>query len=62
MKAAHHMLGAAVILSREPEIKVEVTCLTERVKETLSAIRKIYLYEEPVINVIPLHMIGIERI
>ena len=37
-----------------PELKVEVTCPTERVDRTVEAVKQIHPYEEPVINVIPL--------
>ena len=43
----------------EPELKVEVTCRTERVEETLVAIKAVHPYEEPVINVIPLCRTGL---
>ena len=43
----------------EPELKVEVTCRTKRVEETLEAIRAVHPYEEPVINVIPLYRTGL---
>lgn len=43
----------------EPELKVEVTCRTERVEETLRAVKAIHPYEEPVINVIPLYRTGL---
>ena len=33
---------------------------TERLKETLAAIKKVHPYEEPVINVIPLYMTGMD--
>ena len=47
-------------VSTEPEIKAEVTCQTEKVKETLRAIKEVHPYEEPVINVIPLYMTGMD--
>ncbi len=47
-------LGEPGALSREPELKVEVTCLACRVDETVEAVKRIHPYEEPVINVIPL--------
>lgn len=47
-------LGQAGEISREPELKVEVTCCTEQVDGTVEAVKKIHPYEEPVINVIPL--------
>lgn len=48
-------LGSIGEISAEPELKVEVTCHTERVDETVEAVKKIHPYEEPVINVIPLY-------
>ena len=47
-------LGQPGVLSTEPELKVEVTCTTERVDQTVEAIKAVHPYEEPVINVIPL--------
>lgn len=47
-------LGEENIVSAEPELKVEVTCLREKVDTTVEAIKKVHPYEEPVINVIPL--------
>lgn len=47
-------LGHVGEISREPELKVEVTCRTEQVDGTVEAVKKIHPYEEPVINVIPL--------
>ena len=43
----------------EPELKVEVTCWTKRVEETLKAVKVVHPYEEPVINVIPLYRTGL---
>lgn len=51
--------GAAGTLSREPELKVEVTIRSERLGETLESIRAVHPYEEPVINVIPLIATGL---
>ena len=48
-------LGHPGVLSTEPELKVEVTCPTERVDRTVEAIKAVHPYEEPVINVIPLY-------
>lgn len=48
-------LGKVGQLCEEPELKVEVTCLRERVEETIAAIKRVHPYEEPVINVIPLY-------
>ena len=47
-------LGSAGEISREPELKVEVTVRAERVDETIAAIKRVHPYEEPVINAIPL--------
>jgi uncharacterized protein YbbK (DUF523 family) len=47
-------LGSVGELSREPELKVEVTVRAARVDETIAAIRRVHPYEEPVINAIPL--------
>ena len=48
-------IGEENTVSSEPELKVEVTCLREKVEITVEAIKKIHPYEEPVINVIPLY-------
>ena len=42
-------------ISEEPELKVEVTIKTERLKDTIAAVKTVHPYEEPVINVIPLY-------
>lgn len=47
--------GQEDIVSAEPELKVEVTCLRKKVDTTIEAIKKVHPYEEPVINVIPLY-------
>ena len=51
-------IGVQGEICRTPEIKVEVTCPTERVDSIIAAIRRIHPYEEPVINAIPLYRIG----
>lgn len=43
----------------EPELKVEVTCRTERVEEAVRAVKAVHPYEEPVIHVIPLYRTGL---
>ncbi len=48
-------------ISREPELKVEVACLAARLRETMAAVKEIHPYEEPVINVIPLFMTGLDE-
>lgn len=52
-------LGQENVLSTESELKVEVTCLREKLEETLAAVKEVHPYEEPVINVIPLYQVGI---
>ena len=51
-------LGEVDRLSREKELKVEVTIRREKVSLTIAAIRAAHPYEEPVINVIPLYAVG----
>lgn len=41
-------------LSQEQELKIEVCCRGERLRETLAAVKEAHPYEEPVINVLPL--------
>ena len=48
-------IGEANALSSENELKVEVTCLRDKIDATVDAIKKIHPYEVPVINVIPLY-------
>ena len=52
-------LGCEGRISSEPELKVEVTCRTERVDETIAAVKRVHPYEEPVINAIPLYRVGL---
>ena len=59
LEGTNPYLGTQGELCREPELKVEVTCLTERVPETVTAVKRIHPYEEPVINVIPLYLTGL---
>lgn len=40
------------------ELKVEVICRTDKVDETIRAVKKVHPYEVPVINVIPLYRTG----
>ena len=47
--------GTVGQLSRQPEVKVEVTCAAAQVEQVLAAIRRAHPYEEPVVNVIPLY-------
>lgn len=60
LKGSAPYIGRCGRISSEPELKVEVTCLTARLKETMKAVKEVHPYEEPVINVIPLYMTGVE--
>ena len=46
-------------ISSEPELKVEVTCPTERVDAVIAAVKAAHPYEEPVICAIPLYRTGL---
>lgn len=59
LEGASPYLGTLGELCWEQEIKVEVTCRTAQLEETLEAVRRVHPYEEPVINVIPLWGTGI---
>ena len=59
LPGTHPYLGSQGAVCRQPELKVEVTCLTAEVARTLAAIRAVHPYEEPVINVIPLYCTGL---
>ena len=50
-------IGTPFEWSQEDELKIEVNVTSEDVAETVSTIRKIHPYEEPVINVIKLERI-----
>ncbi|MCC8025891.1 MAG: cytochrome C biogenesis protein [Clostridium sp.] len=60
LEGSQPYVGAWGNISMEPELKVELTCLRERVKETVAAVKEVHPYEEPVINVIPLFMTGMD--
>ena len=48
-------IGKAGEISCEREVKVEVTVYTEKVEETIRAIKEVHPYEEPVINALPIY-------
>ena len=48
-------LGTIGEVCTAPELKVEVTCPTERVDAVVEAVKRVHPYEEPVINVLPLY-------
>lgn len=62
LEGAHPYQGARNIVSEEPELKVEVTCLMEHLDETMRAIREVLPYEEPVVNVLPLLLTGMDLV
>lgn len=51
----HPYIGRECEISEAPEIKIEVVIETQKLAETLSAIRAVHPYEEPLINVLPLY-------
>jgi len=59
LAGTHPYLGTIGSVEEAPELKVEVTCLTEKVEETIAAVKAVHPYEEPVINVIPLYRTGL---
>lgn len=59
LDGAEPYLGEVGALCTQPELKVEVTCSTARLEETLAAVKAVHPYEEPVINVIPLWRTGL---
>ena len=48
-------LGTIGEVCTAPELKVVVTCPTERVDAVVEAVKRVHPYEEPVINVLPLY-------
>jgi len=46
--------GEIGVLCEADEYKVEVCCLTEKLEQTINAVKAVHPYEEPVINIIPL--------
>ncbi|MBQ9526760.1 MAG: divalent cation tolerance protein CutA [Fretibacterium sp.] len=51
-------IGRVGEVSEEPELKVEVTCRMDKLDETITAVKRVHPYEEPVINAIPLIRTG----
>ena len=58
LPGSHPYNGEENKLCTGKEYKVEVICRTEKVDETIRAIKKVHPYEVPVINVIPLYRTG----
>ena len=46
-------------LSRAEEIKIEVCCRSDRLEDTVNAIKSAHPYEEPVINILPMMGTGL---
>lgn len=58
LPGSHPYEGTENKLCTETEYKVEVVCRTEKVEETIQAVKSVHPYEVPVINVIPLYRTG----
>jgi hypothetical protein len=58
LAGSHPYNGEENKLCTGKEYKVEVICRTEKVDETIRAVKKVHPYEVPVINVIPLYRTG----
>ena len=54
LEGCNPYIGNTGEISKEPEVKVEVTVFTEEVDKTIEAVKKVHPYEEPVINAIPI--------
>lgn len=54
LEGCNPYIGNEGEISKEQEVKVEVTVFTEAVDRTIEAIKKVHPYEEPVINAIPI--------
>jgi hypothetical protein len=55
LEGAEPYLGSVGEVSAERELKVEVVCPTQRVDQTVEAVKQVHPYQEPVIHVIPLY-------
>lgn len=54
LEGADPFLGKVGELCMGDEVKVEVNCPEENIQAALQAVRRVHLYEEPVINVLQL--------
>lgn len=59
LNGSQPFLGEHGELCSAPELRVEVLCRTEKVDETMKAVKAAHPYEVPVINVIPLYRTGL---
>ncbi len=57
LAGARPYTGTPGTVSEEVEIKVEVNVKRDSLNDTVAAIRRVHPYEEPLINVIPLHTV-----
>ena len=55
LSGSNPYIGRQDVFCEEPELKVEVVCLREKLDQTLEAIKGVHPYETPVINVIALY-------
>lgn len=62
LEGAHPYVGEEREISREAELKVEVTVRAEKLDVTLAAIKEVHPYEEPVVNVIGLSATGLSHL
>lgn len=54
LEGATPFLGEIGQVESGAECKLEVNCKSEKVRETIKAVRAVHPYEEPVINILPL--------
>ena len=59
LEGTNPYLGNVGEICEAPEYKVEVTIRAEKLTETITAVKAVHPYEEPVINVIPLLATGL---
>lgn len=59
LEGTNPYIGKVNEVSEKKELKVEVTCNIDNIDEIIKGIKSIHPYEEPVINVIPLYMVGL---
>lgn len=59
LEGTNPFIGETNQICEAEELKVEVTIQKENLYSTISAIKDIHPYEEPVINVVPLIEVGI---
>lgn len=56
LEGSNPYIGSIGKLSQESEIKVEVACLKQNLEKTLTAVKSVHPYEEPIINIIPMNI------